>query len=65
MSIGETVCSIVERETGVKVNAETALDALPLDSLEYMDLLLEIGNEIGKEIPEHNLVTVGDIIRAC
>lgn len=65
MSISEAVCSIVERETGVKVNAETALDTLPLDSLEFMDLLLKIGNEVGKEIPEGNLLTVGDIIRAC
>lgn len=66
MNIHETVCAVIERETGEKVDSNTSLDSLPVDSLEFMELLITIGNEIGKEVPDGKIgqmQTVGDIVR--
>jgi len=62
-----TVLEIIERETGQSVTAETPLDSLNLDSLEFMNLLLEIDKETGIVIRDDkigDLHTVGDIL-AC
>lgn len=39
----EKVIAVVEEQTGQKVNAETELSDLGLDSLEFLSLLVEIG----------------------
>ena len=51
---------IVERETGIKVTPDTPLDALGLDSLEFLDLLLTLDVPVEKSMDLH---TVGDLIR--
>lgn len=61
-----TVCDVIERELGLPVTEETALEDLPMDSLEFVDLLLSISNETGRSIPDSKvseLTTVGDIVR--
>lgn len=60
------ICAVIERETGKKVDEFTALEALPVDSLEFLDLMLAISTETGKSIPDAkmgSLTTVGDIAR--
>lgn len=59
------VCAVIERETDQKVTAETPVSALKCDSLEFVDLLMALGEAAGKEIPDSKwsaLQTVGDII---
>lgn len=61
-----TVCEVIERETGKPVTEETLLEDLPMDSLEFIDVLLAISNETGKSVPDakvSSLTTVGDIAR--
>lgn len=56
------VCEVIKRETGENVAPETLLDSLKLDSLEFMDLLVAIG-----EVPDNKigaLKTVRDIAEA-
>jgi acyl carrier protein len=58
---------IIERETGQSVTAETPLDALGIDSLEFAELLMKLAEETGKEVPDSKLAelhTVGDLARA-
>jgi acyl carrier protein len=65
MTLSERVCSVIERETGQKVTASTPLDALHVDSLEFVSLMLEVGNEFSTTIPDSAMVdmkTVGDLI---
>lgn len=60
------VCAVIERETGQKVTPETTLDELNVDSLEYLDLILTLEKESGKEIPVlsyRDLNTVGDMAK--
>jgi acyl carrier protein len=60
------VCAIIERETGQKVTKETELESLNVDSLEFLELLMKIGDESGKEISDEripSLKTVGDIAK--
>lgn len=67
MNLTETVCAAVERETAQSVTPSTPIDALNVDSLEFMDLLLEIGSSTGMGVPDSkigDLHTVGDIIEA-
>lgn len=61
------VLAIIERETGQAVNEATPLEELPVDSLEFADLLLTISNETGKAIPDEQIshaTKVGDLMRA-
>lgn len=58
----EEVIALVEEETGQKVTAETELSALGLDSLEFLDLLIRVGNIPDAAIPELN--TVYDLYEA-
>lgn len=67
MAVNEKVCSIIERETGQKVDNLTSIQEILVDSLEFLDMLLIIGQELGKEVPDEkisHLMTVGDIIEA-
>lgn len=61
-----TVCEVIERELGQPVTEDTLLEDLPMDSLEFIDVLLAISNETGKSVPDEkvsSLMTVGDIVR--
>lgn len=59
-----TVFEIIERETGQKVTAETRLENLDCDSLEYLDLLLAIESELGISSEKaQDFTTVGDFVR--
>jgi acyl carrier protein len=62
----EKVIETVERETGQKVTAETSLDDLGLDSLEFISLVLAVGEATGKTIPDEKiagLTRVEDLAR--
>lgn len=53
------ICAIIERETGQTVTAETPLDKLGLDSLEFLDLMVVL------EVPQEavpSMRAVGDLI---
>lgn len=53
MSKLEKVIEIVSRETGAAdISAETSIDSLPMDSLEYMDLILKLEEEFGKSFKQ-------------
>lgn len=61
-----SVIEVIEVETGVKVTNETPLDSLPIDSLEFLQLLIELAEVTGKNIPDERIAslrTVGDIAR--
>lgn len=61
-----TLYEIIEIETGQKVDDDTPLDDLKIDSLEFLQLLIEISDATGKQVPDvqiGGLQTVGDIAR--
>jgi acyl carrier protein len=64
----EKVLSVVSRETGVgELTAETSIDSLGIDSLEFVSLLLEIEKELGKNSDDEKVSgveTIGDLIKA-
>jgi len=68
MTTLEKVLSIVSRETGAgKLTAETSIDSLGLDSLEFVSLLQEIEKELGKNPDDEKVLgveTIGDLIKA-
>lgn len=54
----QEIIETIERETGQKVTTATPIEDLAVDSLEFLDLLLQIG------VPSDRLgsiVTVGDL----
>ena len=54
------VCAVIERETGQKVNEDTPLDELQVDSLEYLELLVTL------DVPSDGAYqTVGDLAKAA
>jgi acyl carrier protein len=58
------VCAVIESETGRPVTAETRVEDIQADSLEFLNLLLVLGEQAGKEIPNAHidrLHTVADI----
>lgn len=62
----EQVCAVIERETGQAVTEETPMDSLGVDSLEFIDLLLTLEDESGKNVPFEKaaeLKTVGNLAR--
>ena len=64
--MSEKLLTVIERETGQIVTEETPLDDLGVDSLEFMDLVLMLANETGKDVPDAKLgemQTVGDLLR--
>ncbi len=61
----EQICSIIEQETGEPVSADTKIDSLKCDSLEFINLLMVLGEQSGKYIPDERMAelkTVRDII---
>lgn len=57
---------IIEAETGIEVTPETRLEDLPIDSLDFIELLHVIGERFG-EIPDAAIAkinTVGDLLKA-
>lgn len=65
MTISSQICAVIERETGQAVTPATPIESLGVDSLEFVNLLLELSNEIGGEIPDSripHIKTVGDIV---
>lgn len=66
----ERIIAIVAKETDKQmsgISAETRLDSLGIDSLEFVCLMQVIQREIG-DIPEAEwagLETVGDVAAAC
>ena len=52
----DEVIAIVEDETGQKVTAETMIDSLGLDSLEFLDLLIRVGNVPDEVVPHIHTV---------
>lgn len=52
----EDVIQIVESETGQKVSPDTELSTLGLDSLEFLDLLIRVGNIEDEKVPDINTV---------
>jgi len=61
------ICAIIERETGQKVNDDTPLEELGLDSLEFLSLMLAISNETGKSLSDEQIAEmyrVADLRRA-
>ena len=62
------ICALIEQETGQAVTEATPLEALQIDSLEFLNLLLIIGDAAGKEISDRDVSqagTVGDLVKAC
>lgn len=60
-----TVLEIIEAETGQAVTGDTLLEELAVDSLEFLDLVLKIEEETGKDLDDERipaLKTVGDLI---
>lgn len=67
MNTLKKVIEIVKQETGAEVNADTALESLGLDSLEFVELMLAIAKDCA-DIPDAHwgeLNTVGDMAQAC
>ncbi len=65
--MNDKILEIIERETDYRAEMATQLDALGADSLEFMNLLLEIENETGKSVPAEKiggLNTVADLVEA-
>lgn len=61
-----TIYEVIEVETGQKVDDSTSLDSLPVDSLEFLQLLIELSESTGKTIPDEKIAairTVGDLAR--
>lgn len=65
----EKVLAVIRREVQpppANLSESTPMEALNIDSLEFLDLLVSIGSEIGSDIPDNRideLKTVGDLIR--
>lgn len=63
-STTKRLLEIVEDESGSSATAETALDSLGLDSLDYLSLILRIETSFHVDIPKQALLdfeAVGDI----
>lgn len=59
----EDVLEVVASETGQKVYQDTELKDLGLDSLEFLDLLIRVGNIPDAVVPQLN--TVNDLYLAA
>jgi acyl carrier protein len=59
----EDILEVVMSETGKKVNQDTELKDLSLDSLEFLDLLIRVGNIPDSVVPRLN--TVNDLYLAA
>lgn len=59
----EDVMEKVESETGQKVHQDTKLSSLNLDSLEFVDLLIQVGDVPDSVVPR--IDTVNDLYLAA
>ena len=59
----ENVIAVVDDETGKKVSADTELDTLGLDSLDFLALLIRVGSIPDNVVPRIN--TVNDLYLAA
>jgi len=62
------VCDVILRETGQEVTEFTPIESLDVDSLELLDLLMEIERETGIAVPDARIAelqTVGDIVKVA
>jgi acyl carrier protein len=55
----EEVVAIVDDETGKKVSADTELSTLGMDSLDFISLIVRVGNIPDAIVPQIN--TVNDL----
>jgi acyl carrier protein len=53
----EDVIAVVEEETGHKVTPETELKELGMDSLDFLDLLIRVGDIPDAVVPRINKVS--------
>lgn len=63
----EEIIALVEEETGKEVTADTLLDSLDIESLDFLDLLLTIQEKFGVIIPDSvvaKINNVGDMVKA-
>lgn len=56
----EKLAELIKSETGAAVTAETKIEELGIDSLEFLDLLLVIERELGK-VPDEKLPYIGTV----
>lgn len=59
----EEVIAIVDDETGKKVSADTELSTLEMDSLDFLALIVRIGNIPDAAVPR--IETVNDLYLAA
>lgn len=62
----ERLLELIEQETEIAAGEQTRLDDLGLDSLDYLDLMLKIGQMEDVDIPAEAMVefeTVDDVLR--
>lgn len=58
------VVALIKQEIGQQVTAETRLDALDCDSLEYLELILSIERDLGiSQEQSQQALTVGDLAK--
>jgi acyl carrier protein len=59
----EDVMTVVKEHTGKDITPETRLDSLGMDSLDFLDLIVSIGNISDAVVPHIN--TVNDLFMAA
>lgn len=60
------VCKAIQKETGQFVTPDTEVEDIDADSLEFLNLLLVLSEQAGKEIPDSRIAhlhTVADIAK--
>ncbi|TCG10400.1 acyl carrier protein [Mycoplasma todarodis] len=68
MNIKQEIIKTLSKNTKIKVNEETKVSDLGIDSLDLMDLVIEAEEKIGGELSEEVITslkekTVGEIIK--
>ena len=61
------ICEVIEQRIGQRVTTETRIEDLDVDSLEFVELLMIIGEISGKDVlydAADEFITVGDIAAA-
>lgn len=57
----DKVIALVERETSEAVTAETRFDSLNIDSLDFLELILQAQNEFNITIPDATVAELNTI----
>lgn len=70
MTVKETIADILSKQIGIKdisqINFDKTLTQLNADSLDIVEIILEIEEEFDFEIPEEDIkedATVGDLVK--